>query len=64
MTALSIAVLVYLLYRWSDRVARLLGRTGTNIIMRLSAFLLFCIGVQVLWSGVSELLTLQAQSIP
>ncbi|HQW08537.1 MAG TPA: MarC family protein [Steroidobacteraceae bacterium] len=63
-TALSIAVLVYLLYRWSDRVARLLGRTGTNIIMRLSAFLLFCIGVQVLWSGVSELLTLQAQSIP
>mgnify|MGYP003552682159 FL=1 len=63
-TALSIAVLVYLLYRWSDRVARLLGRTGTNIIMRLSAFLLFCIGVQGLWSGVSELLTLQAQSIP
>ena len=31
---------------------------------RLSAFLLFCIGVQVLWSGVSELLTLQAQSVP
>ncbi len=57
-------MLVYLLYRWSDRVARWLGRTGTNIIMRLSAFLLFCIGVQVLWSGVSELLTLQAQSVP
>ena len=32
--------------------------------LRLSAFLLFCIGVQVLWSGVSELLTLQAQSVP
>lgn len=63
LTALCICTLIYLLYRWSDRVARLLGSTGTNIIMRLSAFLLFCIGVQVLWSGVSELLTLQAQSI-
>ena len=55
-TALCICALIYLLYRWSDRVSRLLGSTGTNIIMRLSAFLLFCIGVQVLWSGVSGLL--------
>jgi small neutral amino acid transporter SnatA (MarC family) len=29
------------------------------IIQRLSAFLLLCIGVQVLWSGVSELLAQQ-----
>ncbi len=55
-TALAISALIYFLYRYSDRVSRLLGSTGTNIIMRLSAFLLFCIGVQVLWSGARELL--------
>lgn len=54
--ALCISGLIYVLYRYSDRVARLVGPTGTVIIQRLSAFLLLCIGVQVLWSGVSDLL--------
>jgi multiple antibiotic resistance protein len=34
----------------------LIGVTGTTIVVRLSAFLLFCIGIQVGWNGVSELL--------
>ncbi len=51
-----IAVLVYLLYRHSARLADLIGLTGTTIIVRLSAFLLFCIGIQVLWNGAAELL--------
>ena len=50
------AAVIYLLFRYSDRVARLLGPTGTVIIQRLSAFLLLCIGIEVLWSGASELL--------
>jgi multiple antibiotic resistance protein len=32
------------------------GPTGTAIIVRLSSFLLFCIGIQVLWNGASELI--------
>jgi multiple antibiotic resistance protein len=51
-----IAMLVYLLYRHSARLADLIGATGTTIIVRLSAFLLFCIGIQVLWNGAAELL--------
>jgi multiple antibiotic resistance protein len=51
-----IAALVYLLYRHSARLADLIGATGTTIIVRLSAFLLFCIGIQVLWNGAAELL--------
>ena len=54
---LLISVLVYLLYRNAPRVAQLIGATGTSIIVRLSAFLLFCIGIQVLWTGIAELLT-------
>jgi multiple antibiotic resistance protein len=51
-----IALLIYWLYRSSGRVSRALGSTGTTIIVRLSAFLLFCIGIQVLWLGAQELL--------
>jgi multiple antibiotic resistance protein len=47
--------LIFLLYRYADRVGKAVGPTGTTIIVRLSAFLLFCIGVQVIWSGLEEL---------
>src|SRR5580704_1947763 len=51
-----LAVLIYGFYRNSARLAQLIGATGTTIVVRLSAFLLFCIGIQVGWNGVSELL--------
>jgi len=55
--ALLLALLVYFLYRHSARIADFIGATGTTIIVRLSAFLLFCIGIQVLWNGAAELLS-------
>ena len=51
-----LALLVYALYRHSARIADFIGATGTTIIVRLSAFLLFCIGIQVFWNGAAELL--------
>ena len=51
-----IVLLIYASYRNSARLAGLIGVTGTSIIVRLSAFLLFCIGIQVLWNGAAELL--------
>ncbi len=53
---LLLALVIYVLYRHSGRLADLIGATGTTIVQRLSAFLLFCIGIQVLWNGISELL--------
>jgi multiple antibiotic resistance protein len=50
------ALLIYVFYRYSARLAGLMGATGTTIVVRLSAFLLFCIGIQVLWNGAAELL--------
>jgi multiple antibiotic resistance protein len=55
--AALLALIVYVLYRNSARLADLIGGTGTTIIVRLSAFLLFCIGIQVFWSGAAELLS-------
>jgi len=53
---LLLSLLVYGFYRHSARLASLMGATGTTIVVRLSAFLLFCIGIQVLWNGAAELL--------
>jgi multiple antibiotic resistance protein len=56
-TTALMALLIYLMYRFSDRVSRAIGPIGTDSIVRLSAFILFCIGIQVLWTGVEELLS-------
>ncbi len=51
-----IAISVYLCYGFADRLASILGATAMTIIMRLSSFLLVCIGFQILWNGFSTLL--------
>jgi multiple antibiotic resistance protein len=57
-----IAVTIFLCFAYADRIQRLLGPAGTFIAVRLSAFILFCLGVQILWSGGSELLRSVIQS--
>ena len=54
-TIVALCAVIYVTYRYSDRIAQWAGPTGTSIVMRVSAFLLFCIGIQVLWTGVAEL---------
>lgn len=51
-----IAASIFLCYGFSDRLARALGPTGMTVIMRLTSFLLVCIGVQILWNGAKALL--------
>jgi multiple antibiotic resistance protein len=52
---LLIALSIYLCYRFADRLVSILGHGGTTVVIRLSAFILVCIGLQILWSGWSEL---------
>jgi multiple antibiotic resistance protein len=53
---LAIALTIYVCYRFADRLEDVLGKTGTNVMMRLSAFILVCIGIQICWAGVSALI--------
>jgi len=53
---LVVSLAIYLAYRFATRFVRLLGETGTAVFLRLSAFILLCIGVQICWDGASELL--------
>ncbi|HUJ09016.1 MAG TPA: MarC family protein [Verrucomicrobiae bacterium] len=52
-----IALSVYFCYGFAERLARMLGETATSIIIRLSSFLLLCIGVQIVWNGLGALLS-------
>jgi multiple antibiotic resistance protein len=54
--ALVIALSIYLSYRFAERIAALLGEAAMDVVIRLSSFILVCIGVQILWNGVSTLL--------
>jgi multiple antibiotic resistance protein len=47
-----ITVVVYLSYRFASRLIASLGETGTNVFLRLSAFIMLCVGVAIFWGGI------------
>lgn len=51
-----VSLSVYLSYRFAERLARILGETAMNVIVRLSSFILLCIGVQIIWNGARALI--------
>jgi multiple antibiotic resistance protein len=51
-----ITVTIYLSYRFASRLISSLGETGTNVFLRLSAFILLCVGVAILWGGIVGLI--------
>ncbi len=51
-----ISASIYLSYRFAERLGRALGESAMNVIIRMSSFILVCIGVQILWNGLSALL--------
>jgi multiple antibiotic resistance protein len=52
---IAIALSIYLAYRFAATIGRLLGATGLEVLVRLSAFILMCIGIEILWNGYSAL---------
>ncbi|HEX9464065.1 MAG TPA: MarC family protein [Alphaproteobacteria bacterium] len=52
---LAISLTVYLCYRFAAQIIRMLGESGTNVVVRLSAFILLCISIEILWDGYSAL---------
>ena len=51
---------IYLCVRFAGHVGKRLGPVGTEVMMRLLAFVLLCIGIQILWLGLDDLL----ESVP
>lgn len=51
-----IAASIYVSYRFAEEVARRIGDSAMNVIVRISSFILVCIGVQILWNGLKILI--------
>lgn len=52
---LLLGVLVGVVFRYADRLLGMLGEIGTVVFLRLMAFLLLCVGLQIAWDGVRAL---------
>ena len=50
----AVCATVYFCYRFASRLLRFLGETGTVVLLRLSAFILLAVGVQILSDGLVE----------
>lgn len=51
----AVCLTIYLCYRFAEGMMSRLGSTGARVVTRLSAFILFCIGIQITWGGFSTL---------
>jgi multiple antibiotic resistance protein len=51
----AIAATIYVSYRFAAGLMARLGEGGTNVVLRLSAFILLCIGIEIMWAGVRAL---------
>ena len=48
---IAIGASIYVAYRFASNLTRFLGASGVEVLVRLSAFILMCIGIEFLWSG-------------
>ena len=53
--AALVSLVLYFLFGNAASVLRRLGEIGTLVMMRLMAFILLCIGIQIMWTGWAEL---------
>lgn len=51
---LLVTLSVYLSYRFAHKLLQWLGATGAMVLLRFSAFILICVGVQILTNGVGK----------
>jgi multiple antibiotic resistance protein len=54
--AFFVAATILFTYRYADRFAARIGHKGMVVVLRLSAFIVLSIGVQICWNGVRALL--------
>lgn len=64
LSAVVLSLLVYLFYSRAPRVASVVSPSTAHGILRVIAFIVVCIGVQIAWNGLSVLLPSVLKSAP
>ena len=53
--AALVSLVLYLIFRNAAKVLARLGNVGTLVMIRMMAFILLCIGIEIMWTGWAEL---------
>jgi multiple antibiotic resistance protein len=51
-----LSLLVYFCYRYAPKITKAIPPSTAHGILRVIAFILFCIGVQISWNGLAVLI--------
>ena len=54
--AIALSISIYFCYAYAPKIARSISPSTVHGILRVIAFILLCIGVQIAWNGLSDLL--------
>jgi multiple antibiotic resistance protein len=57
LAAIALSASIYLCYAYAPKIANSVSPPTVHGILRVIAFILFCIGVQIAWNGLNSLLT-------
>jgi multiple antibiotic resistance protein len=50
-----VSIVLYLIFKKAVNVLARLGNIGTLVMIRMMAFILLCIGIDIMWTGWAEL---------
>ncbi|AFZ83627.1 multiple antibiotic resistance protein [Candidatus Kinetoplastibacterium blastocrithidii TCC012E] len=53
---LLLSSILYICMKFSAQMLNKLGESGTAVFMKLSSFIMLCLGVQICWAGANELI--------
>ena len=56
LAVVALSVLVYFCYAYAPKITKAIPPATAHGILRVIAFILLCIGVQIAWNGLSVLL--------
>lgn len=54
---IALTLTVRICYGYADKIISFLGETGALVFMRICAFILLCIGIQLVWNGLANSVT-------
>lgn len=62
--AIATTLTILVCFKYADRITSRLDTTGCDAIQRIFAFILLCLGLQILWTGLSDLIMTFMTKIP
>jgi multiple antibiotic resistance protein len=57
LAVVALSLLVYFCYAYAPKITRIIPPATAHGMLRVVAFILLCIGVQIAWNGLAQLLT-------